>query len=134
MVATVEVLTRAICLEQGLDVNVNPQSRAAVASGDHICVSRPAYGPCRRFSTQSDYGDKGILGRYQGCRKMSDAIYECQLVGQELRTFEDRYGPRIRHYAIIDGKDQWNHRGSDLVERFTYFVGLLDELLVGKRF
>src|SRR5262245_49074012 len=30
MVKTVEVLTRAICLEQGLQVDVNPQKRATV--------------------------------------------------------------------------------------------------------
>ena len=135
MVATVEVLTRAICLEQGLDVNVNPQNRAAVASGDHIWVSpRRLDGAMPSlFNPVGLWEIKEYWGGTKGGSKMSDAIYECQLVGQELRTFEDRYGPRIRHYAIIDGASQWGHRMSDLRRAVDLLcAGLLDELLVGK--
>jgi hypothetical protein len=135
MVATVEVLTRAICLEQGLDVNVNPQNRAAVASGDHIWVSpRRLDGAMPSlFNPVGLWEIKEYWGGTKGGSKMSDAIYECQLVGQELRTFEDRYGPRIRHYAIIDGGEQWSHRGSDLRRAVDLLcAGLLDELLVGR--
>ena len=64
---------------------------------------------------------------------MSDAIYECQLVGQELRSFEDIGGPRVRHYAILDGSQQWSARQSDLKRAVDLLCwGLLDELLVGK--
>lgn len=135
MVATVEVLTRTICLERELQVNVNPQNRAAVVSGDHIWVSP------RRLdgALPSLYNPIGIWeikeywGGTQGGSKMSDAIYECQLVGQEIRTFGERYGPRIRHYAIMDGSVQWNHRMSDMRRAVDLLcAGLLDELLVGK--
>jgi hypothetical protein len=135
MVATVEVLTRAICLEQGLDVNVNPKNRAAVVSGNHIWVSpRRLDGAMPSlFNPVGLWEIKEYWGGTKGGSKMSDAIYECQLVGQELRTFEDRYGPRIRHYAIIDGANQWSYRGSDLRRAVDLLcAGLLDELLVGK--
>jgi hypothetical protein len=135
MVATVEVLTRAVCLEEGLDVNVNPQNRAAVASGGHIWVSpRRLDGAMPSlFNPVGLWEIKEYWGGTKGGSKMSDAIYECQLVGQELRTFEDRGGPRIRHYAIIDGKEQWSYRGSDLRRAVDLLcAGLLDELLVGK--
>ena len=39
MVKTIEVLTRAICLEHGLQVDVDPQKRATIISDDHIWVS-----------------------------------------------------------------------------------------------
>ena len=39
LVKTIEVLTHAVCLERGLDVNVDPQGRATVISDDHIWVS-----------------------------------------------------------------------------------------------
>jgi hypothetical protein len=135
IVATVEVLTRAVCLEEGLDVNVNPQNRAAVASGDHIWVSpRRLDGAMPSlFNPVGLWEIKEYWGGTKGGSKMSDAIYECQLVGQELRTFEDRGGPRIRHYAIVDGKGQWSHRVSDLRRAVDLLcAGLLDELLVGK--
>ena len=64
---------------------------------------------------------------------MSDAIYECQLVGQELRAFEHKYGLHTYHYAILDGAQQWSHRKSDLRRAVDLLcAGLLDELLVGR--
>lgn len=37
---------------------------------------------------------------------MSDAIYEVQLVGQELRAFEQLHGVRVSHYLLVDGRTQ----------------------------
>jgi hypothetical protein len=135
MVKTVEVLTRAICVERGLQVNVNPQKRAAIISGDHIWVSpRRLDGALTSLLNPVGLWEiKEYWGGTAGGSKMSDAIYECQLVGQELRAFEDVYGQHVLHYAILDGVQQWNHRKSDLRRAIDLLcAGLLDELLVGE--
>jgi hypothetical protein len=64
---------------------------------------------------------------------MSDAIYECQLVGTELRLFESRAGTKIGHYVIFDGKTQWETRRSDLARAYDSLCsGRVDELVVGR--
>jgi hypothetical protein len=65
---------------------------------------------------------------------MSDAVYECALVGLELRQFEDRVGaPSVLHVVFLDGKDQWSSCKSDL-KRFIdlFHQGLIDDLIVGR--
>jgi hypothetical protein len=64
---------------------------------------------------------------------MSDAVYECHLVGQELREFEDRTGASVSHVVFVDGREQWSHCQSDL-RRFIdlFHQGLIDYLIVGK--
>jgi hypothetical protein len=134
MVKTVEVLTRAICAERGLQVDLDPQKRATIVSDDHIWVSpRRLDGALTSLLNPVGLWEiKEYWGGTAGGSKMSDAIYECQLVGEELRTFEDRYGPHVRHYAILDGVQQWGHRKSDLRRAVDLLcAGLLDELLVG---
>lgn len=64
---------------------------------------------------------------------MNDAVYECALVGRELRDFEERAGaPRVLHIVFVDGKEQWSHRKSDM-KRFIdlYHQGIIDHLVVG---
>ena len=70
----------------------------------------------------------------EGGSKMSDAVYECNLVGRELREFEDRTGqPHITHIVFLDGKSQWGSRSSDL-KRFIdlFHQGIIDLLFVGR--
>lgn len=65
---------------------------------------------------------------------MSDAVYECALVGLELRDFEERTGKqRVEHVVFVDGKVQWSYRRSDL-KRFIdlFHQGLIDHLIVGR--
>ena len=64
---------------------------------------------------------------------MSDAVYECHLVGMELRNFEESAKRKIEHVAFVDGKEQWAVRKSDL-GRFLDLLnqGLIDHLFVGK--
>jgi hypothetical protein len=64
---------------------------------------------------------------------MSDAVYECQLVGREIREYEELSGTKIAHIVFIDGKTQWLARMSDLL-RFIDLEhqGLIDHLLIGK--
>ena len=60
-------------------------------------------------------------------------IYECQLVGQELRAFEDLHGPSCRHYFILDGRESWTSRRADLRRAIDLLSkGLIDELIVGR--
>ncbi len=64
---------------------------------------------------------------------MSDAIYEIHLVGLELRAFQRRHGIHVRHYAILDGKQQWAARRSDMRRAIDLLcMGLIDELIVGR--
>ena len=64
---------------------------------------------------------------------MSDAVYECHLVGLELRMFEEKIGRSISHAVFVDGKEQWSHRKSDLL-RFIdlHQQGLIDYLIIGR--
>lgn len=64
---------------------------------------------------------------------MSDAVYECHLVGLEIRMFESRSGIPIEHIVFVDGKEQWNCRKSDLL-RFIdlHQQGLIDHLIIGR--
>ncbi len=134
LVQTVAILTETYCRDQGLEVNVDPQKRASVVRNNHIWTSPrrldgalpSLLNPVGLWEIKEYWGGSG------GGSKMSDAIYECHLVGQELRSFEDVGGPRVRHYAILDGSAQWATRKSDLRRAIDLLCcGLLDELLVG---
>jgi hypothetical protein len=76
---------------------------------------------------------KEYWGKTGGGSKMSDAVYECHLVGLELRTFERKLKRKIEHVVFIDGKVQWGSRKSDVV-RFIDLChqGLIDHLICGR--
>lgn len=63
---------------------------------------------------------------------MSDAVYECNLVGRELRKFEETSGTSTLHVVFLDGMTQWTARRSDL-KRFVDLTnqGLVDHLFMG---
>src|SRR5665811_1250854 len=64
---------------------------------------------------------------------MSDAVYECALVGRELRDFEKRTKLHVEHAVLLDGKAQWTSRKSDLLRFYNlYHQGLIDALIVGR--
>ncbi|MFG2096893.1 hypothetical protein [Streptomyces sp. NPDC048612] len=118
-----------------VSVNTNPQSRAAVVSGEHIWVSpRRLDGAIPGlFNPTALWEIKEYWGKTLGGSKMSDAIYELQLVGTELRLFEDEFDIHVSHFAIIDGLRQWESRKSDLRRAIDLlYSGLLDELIVGR--
>ena len=77
---------------------------------------------------------KEYWGEKSGGSKTSDAVYECNSVGRELREFEDRteHG-HVMHVVFVDGKQQWTSRQSD-VRRFIdlFHQGIIDHLFVGK--
>ncbi|WP_143531873.1 DUF7687 domain-containing protein [Saccharothrix sp. ALI-22-I] len=135
LVATVEAITIEICARHGKTVNVNPQRRASAVADDHLWVSpRRLDGAFPGLSNpQALWEIKEYWGKTSGGSKMSDAIYECQLVGTELRAFEALHGVKIKHYALLDGRHQWSARISDLRRAVDLlYSGLLDELIVGR--
>jgi hypothetical protein len=75
----------------------------------------------------------GVSEGKAGGSKMSDAVYERHLVGQELRVFERRSVSRIQHFVFIDGKGHWSARRSDLRCLLDLEAqGLIDRLFVGR--
>jgi hypothetical protein len=135
LVATVEAITRLTCDKVGLEFNPNPQSRAAVIGKGHIWVSpRRLDGALPGLLNPVGIWEiKEYWGVTGGGSKMSDAIYECQLVGQELRAFEALHGIGVKHYVFLDGRDQWAARRADLRRALDLMeMGLVDELIVGR--
>jgi hypothetical protein len=118
-----------------VDVNTNPQSRATMVSDGHIWVSpRRLDGAIPGLLNPVALWEiKEYWGVKSGGSKMSDAIYELQLVGTELRMFEDEFGIHVNHYAIMDGRNQWESRKSDIRRAVDLlYSGILDELIVGR--
>ncbi|MFF5754920.1 hypothetical protein ACFY7A_05670 [Streptomyces longwoodensis] len=134
LVNTVDAVIYRECQRFGISVNTNPQSRAALLSDEHIWVS-----PRRLDGALPDllnpvalWEIKEYWGKTGGGSKMSDAIYELNLVGLELRMFEDEFGIHVNHYAILDGAEQWAARKADLRRAIDLlYMGLLDEVVVG---
>jgi hypothetical protein len=135
LVNTVDEIVYRERAEFEVDVNTNPQSRAALISNEHIWVSpRRLDGAIPGLLNPIALWEiKEYWGVKSGGSKMSDAIYELQLVGTELRMFEDEFGIHVRHYAIMDGRRQWDSRKSDIRRAVDLlYSGLLDELIVGR--
>lgn len=135
VVQTVAALTHLTAAELGVDVNVNPQGRVVLVRGDGLWVSpRRLDGALPGLMNPVGVWEiKEYWGKTKGGSKMSDAIYEIHLVGAEIREFERRHGPCLAHYAIIDGKEQWSHRRSDLRRAVDLLcMGLIDELIAGE--
>jgi hypothetical protein len=135
LVATVEAVTRLACAESGTPFDASPQSRTAVIGRDHIWVSpRRLDGALPGLLNPIAIWEiKEYWGLTGGGSKMSDAIYECQLVGQELRAFEDLHQIHVSHYVFLDGRAQWASRRSDLRRAVDLLcMGFINELLVGR--
>lgn len=135
LVNTVDAVIYSECEEADVSVNTDPQSRATLVSDQHIWVS-----PRRLDGALPDllnpvalWEIKEYWGKTNGGSKMSDAIYELNLVGLELRMFEEEFGIHVNHYAILDGREQWQSRKSDFRRAVDLlYMGLLDELVVGR--
>ncbi|QQC90594.1 hypothetical protein [Streptomyces alfalfae] len=135
LVNTVDAIVYRECRKSGVPVDTNPQSRAALVSDEHIWVSpRRLDGAIPGLlNPVAIWEIKEYWGKTGGGSKMSDAIYELHLVGLELRMFEDEFKIHVNHYAIMDGKDQWNSRKSDIRRAVDLlYSGILDELVVGR--
>lgn len=135
LVATVSAIASKVCSDASIDINSNPQARCVWLKENRLHVSvRNLDGAIPSlFNPKVIWEIKEYWGKTNGGSKMSDAVYECHLVGLEVRTFEEKTKTRISHVVFVDGKEQWSARRSDL-NRFIDLLnqGLIDELYVGR--
>jgi len=135
LIAAVSGIANEVCLKAGVEVDSDPQRRAVWVSEFGLHVSaRNLDGAIPSLANPGAIWEiKEYWGKTKGGSKMSDAVYECHLVGLELRMFESTSGISIDHIVFVDGKEQWGYRKSDLL-RFIdlHQQGLIDHLIVGR--
>jgi len=135
LVGAVNALTIRRCQAKGSTYTINPDRRCVWLVNNHLHVTArnldgavpSLVSPLLVWEIKEYWGPTG------GGSKMSDALYECNLVGREMREFEERSGAKIMHVVFLDGKDQWSTRQSDL-KRFIdlFHQGIIDHLFIGK--
>lgn len=135
LIAAVSSIARLVCDERSIPYVPSPQRRCAWLRENTLHVTaRNLDGAVPSLVNPTIVWEiKEYWGKTKGGSKMSDAVYECNLVGRELREFEERTGAKIAHIVFVDGKEQWSHRQSDL-KRFIdlFHQGLIDHLFVGR--
>lgn len=135
LISTVSAIAEAICLELNETVNINPQRRCVWLDSNHLHVSaRNLDGSVASLENPYIIWEiKEYWGKTKGGSKMSDAVYECQLVGKDIREYELKVKRKIHHIVFLDGLEQWTVRKSDLA-RFIdlHNQGLIDYLFIGK--
>lgn len=135
MVASVSSIAISACSAKGLSINANPQGRCAWRHNQQLHVSaRNLDGAIPSLVNPTVIWEiKEYWGKTSGGSKMSDALYECHLIGLELREYEERTKQKVHHIVFLDGKVQWGVRKSDL-RRFLDIMnqGLIDYLVIGK--
>jgi hypothetical protein len=134
-VAAVSFIAEKVCKARNIGCDTAPQRRCVWLAGNQLHVTArnlDGAAPALLFP-KLIWEIKEYWGKTKGGSKMSDAVYECHLVGRELREFEERTGTTVAHIAFVDGRVQWGHRQSDL-RRFIdlFHQGIIDHLLIGK--
>ena len=134
LVSAVSGIAAKVCKKKKVSVELDPQKRAVWLSGNGLHVSaRNLDGAIPSLDNPVAIWEiKEYWGKTKGGSKMSDAVYECHLVGLELRLFEATAKKNIAHIVFVDGKEQWGCRKSDLL-RFIdiHQQGLINYLIVG---
>ena len=134
VVATVSHIANEVCIKFGIGLEANPQKRCVWNLKNYLHVSsRNLDGAISGLENPFVVWEiKEYWGKTKGGSKMSDAVYECQLVGKEIRGYEKLVGEKIHHLVFLDGKEQWSARKSDMA-RFIDLEsqGLIDHLFVG---
>ena len=135
VVALANFVAAKVCKAKGLTVDLDPQSRCVWCTEKQLHVTaRNLDGAIPGLANPVIIWEvKEYWGGTAGGSKMSDAVYECNLVGRELREFEEATGVKVVHIVLVDGLVQWTVRKSDL-NRFVDLTnqGLIDNLLVGE--
>lgn len=136
LVGTVTAIAQSVCKSKGLSLDCNPQTRCVwcADNGLHITARNLDGAIPALINPRIVWEIKEYWGKTKGGSKMNDAVYECNLVGRELREFEERsLIDRVRHVVFVDGAEQWSHRRSDLA-RFIDLLhqGLIDCLIIGR--
>ncbi len=135
LVAAVTQISSEIAAKFGFNIDIDPYHRCVwFKERDLHVTARNLDGaiPCL-VNPFVVWEIKEYWGKTKGGSKMSDAVYECLLVGRELREYEAKHDSRIYHIVFVDGKEQWEHRVSDFI-RFIdlYNQGIIDDLVVGR--
>lgn len=135
LIATVSSIASDVCKTNKTTLEPNPQKRCIWLIDKKLHVSaRNLDGAIPSLRDPKIVWEiKEYWGKTSGGSKMSDAVYECHLVGKEIREYEKRAKTRIYHLVFLDGKDQWLTRKSDLA-RFIDLKnqGVIDRLFIGK--
>ncbi len=135
LVAAVTKMSSEIAAQFEVNINIDPQHRCVWFKERELFVTaRNLDGaiPCV-INPYVVWEIKEYWGKTKGGSKMSDAVYECLLVGRELREYERKHGSRIYHIVFVDGKEQWEYRVSDFIRLIDlYNQGIIDDLLVGR--
>lgn len=134
MISAVSSIAIDVCKQKGITYNDNPQNRCVWFKNNMLHVTaRNLDGAIPSLANPSIVWEiKEYWGKTKGGSKMSDAVYECHLVGKEIREYEQVSGCKISHLVFLDGKEQWGYRKSDL-KRFLDLLnqGLIDQLIIG---
>lgn len=134
LVATVSAIAYEECTKRGIELDQNPQRRCIWCStnGLHVTARNLDGAIPSTLNPKIIWEIKEYWGKTNGGSKMSDAVYECNLVGRELRDFETQTNISVIHAVFVDGKDQWATRKSDLNRLIDLtYQGLIDHLYVG---
>ncbi len=135
LIATTTAIAEKVCKKFSETLESNPQRRCVWFINNHLHVTaRNLDGAIPSLKDPYIIWEiKEYWGKTSGGSKMSDAVYECHLVGREIREYEEKTGHKIAHIVFIDGKDQWLSRKSDLA-RFIDLrnQGLIDYLFIGR--
>jgi hypothetical protein len=135
LVAAVTFIAGEHCQERGLTYTSKPDRRCVWLVNNLLHVTaRNLDGAIPSLVAPAVVWEiKEYWGTTGGGSKMSDAVYECALVGRELREFEERSSTRVGHAVFVDGKEQWSTRVSDL-KRFIdlFHQGIIDHLFLGR--
>jgi hypothetical protein len=135
LIATVAGIAKPICDDYGLGFNPSPQTRCIWKIGRNLHVSaRNLDGAIPGVAEPFVVWEiKEYWGKTGGGSKMSDAVYECHLVGREIREFEEKAKTKIFHLVFVDGSVQWHARKSDLLRLIDLASqGLIDDLFIGE--
>jgi hypothetical protein len=99
IIAAVSGISKIVCSKLSISSNVNPQNRCVWFDENNLHVtSRNLDGAIPGLVNPIVIWEiKEYWGKTKGGSKMSDAVYECQLVGRELREFEENFNKSIIH-------------------------------------
>src|SRR5207249_357235 len=91
LVAAVSAIANRVCNRHGFDADLNPRTRCVwcAQNGLHV-TARNLDGAIPSLANPFIVWEiKEYWGKTEGGSKMSDALYECNLVGRELREYEE---------------------------------------------
>jgi hypothetical protein len=135
LIAGVAAVAKLVCDEKNTQFDPSPQRRCAWLVDNNLHVTaRNLDGAVPSLANPTIVWEiKEYWVKTKSGSKMSDAVSECNLVGRELREFEERSGAKITHVVFVDGKEQWSFRQSDM-KRFIdlFHQGLIDYLFIGR--